>query len=114
MRASGLMRAEQSPVHHSSPATGVPLSSTMTPIRSVRPDDHRTLLFWSSTLNRRKARRKPTPDGNLWPVLLITVTRALRTPPWLLTAGMVTVAVLLAAWSSIAPSDVGIESMPFL
>ena len=84
----------------------------MTPAPLVRPDDHSTLSFTSSTLNWRNARRKPTPDGNLCPTLLTTVTRAESVLPSLRTSPTVTTAVRLTAWSSIAFSAVGIESMP--
>ena len=69
----------------------------MTPAPSVRPDDHSTLLFTSSTLNSRNARRKPTPEGNLCPTLLITVTRALIVVSSLRRSPTVTTAVRLAA-----------------
>ena len=62
-RAAGLMRAEQSARHRSSPAIGVPRSSTITPLALVRPDDHSTRSRASSTLNSMNARRNATPGG---------------------------------------------------
>ena len=75
-RSPGFRRAEQSSFHQSSPSSGAPAWSTITPAELVRPDSQSVSPFWSSTLKAMKARRKPTPDGNLCPTMLVTLTVA--------------------------------------
>src|SRR5580692_706762 len=108
----GLIRAEQSDSHHSSPAMGLPFWSMMTPAPFVRPEDQSSLRSASNTSKWMKARRIPTPEGSLWPVRLTTVTRALRAPPSALTSLTLIVAVRFSACSVISRSPDTIESTP--
>src|ERR1700742_5201189 len=103
------MRCLQVLSHHSSLFNGCLPAPRITPAPSVAPDDQIGLALLSSTLNSRKARRKPTPEGNLCPTLLLTVTRALSSSGVLRTSATVTDAVRFTACSIMAPSAVGME-----
>ena len=61
----------------------------------------------SSTWNSMNARRKATPEGNLCPTLLVTLTRALSAASSILTWSTRIVAVRCFAWSSNGGFGVG-------
>ncbi len=85
----------------------------MTPAASVRPDAHNVRPLASSTSKVTKARRNPTPEGNLCPTWLVILTSAESAVASRVRPLIAIAAVAARAWSSIACSVLTSGGTPF-